>query len=87
MQVDARREHEDELLRGYHDALGRRDYSFDEFQRDVRRALQVLYGALVNGIAHIDPKSCHPRQTEWIDSALGGPVFAAVQDHALDRDS
>jgi hypothetical protein len=78
-----RREHEGELLGGYHDRLmagGVEDYPYDEFFEDYRRGLLIGFTIPVQAGGAVD--MTHPRTKALFDSAVRR-VDAALHDHGL----
>jgi hypothetical protein len=83
--TDLRREHEMELLRGYHAKLlasGVQGYDFAQCLEDYRRSLLIGFTYCVQGGAPSDMSN--PRMAALI-TAMAHRCEAAVEDHGLDE--
>lgn len=77
-----RREHQQEMVRVYHDALitaGVTGYSYEQCWEDYRAAALVLLGYLVTSAADIEPETLNERGQELID-VMFGRYAVAVED-------
>lgn len=83
--TEVRRDHEMDLLRGYHDKLlagGVTGYDFDQCLRDYRRALLIGFTYCVQGGA---PNDLTIPRMEALFTAMALRCQAAVEDHGLEE--